>query len=475
MNLNLTQRLSLEQKLTPQQVLLSSLLQLPLLSLEQKLKTEMEVNPLLEEELLDEAEQEMEQKKEEDKDSDTEKEKEEETPEEIDWDEIVHDDSQFDYKPKKNEVEEFEKPEVHRQTMEEHLLEQLKFQKLNEVEQQIGEYIIYNLKDDGYLDEKLSMEVVSGIFGTEVEIVDKVLKQIQKLEPIGIASRNLKECLSVQLEEYQPTWIDELAYEIVTEYWDDFVNKRYEKLLDPLQTDLENIKEALEVIQRLNPKPGETLWDPRLNHIIPDFIIEKVDGEFIVTLNEWNLPPLKISPYYLNLLAKKKAVPKDARKYLKKKLESAKWFLTAIQQRRVTMMNVMNALVKFQKDFFEKGLEYLKPLIQKQIAEEIEMDISTVSRVVNGKYAQTEYGVFELKSFFSEGMQTDDGEEVSTRKIKLRIKDIIEQEYELNNKPFSDQGLVEILKKEGYPIARRTVAKYREQMDIPVARLRKKI
>ena len=470
MSMNLTQRLSLEQRLTPQQVLLSSLLQLPLLSLEQKLKTEMEINPILEEELTDDAEQDIGQKKEEE-----DKEKDEDAQEEIDWDEIVHDESQFDYKPKKSEEDEFEKPEVHRQTMEENLLEQLQYQKLDEVEKQIGEYIIYNLKDDGYLDEKLSLEVVAGIFGTEVENAEQVLKKVQKLEPIGIACRNLRECMLVQLDEFKTTWIDELAYSIVKNYWEQFVNKKYNKLIDVLETDIDNLKEALEVIQRLNPKPGEAFSDSRLNHIIPDFIVEKVDDEFVVTLNEWNLPPLKISPYYLSLLAKKKTVAKETRKYLKKKLESAKWFLTAIQQRRITMMKVMNSIVELQKDFFDKGPENLKPMIQKNIAEIIEMDISTVSRVVNGKYAQTEYGVFELKSFFSEGMQTDDGEEVSTRKIKLRINDIIEQEYELINKPYSDQGLANLLNKEGFPIARRTVAKYREQLDLPVARLRKKI
>ncbi len=471
--MNLSQRLALEQKLTPQQVLLSTLLQLPLLSLEQKLKTELEVNPLLEEALTEEEVEREEQEEEEERSDDVLNE--DEVQEDINWEDLIHDDSQFDYKPKRSEEDDYEKPEVYRKTIEEHLLEQLQMQKISPEEFKIGEYIIFNLKDDGYLDDSFNVETVSSIFSTTPEKVEEILKIIQKLDPVGIAARSLRECLMVQMEVKRDIWIRELAYEILDKHWEDFINQRYDKLQRVIDTDIDNIKEALEEILKLNPKPGEAFWDSRLNHVIPDFIVEKIDNEFVVSLNEWNLPPLRISPYYLQLLAKKKAVPKEARKYLKKKMESAKWFLTAIQQRRVTMLKVMNAIVERQREFFEKGPEYLKPMIQKDIADMIEMDISTVSRVVNGKYAQTEYGVFELKSFFSEGMQKDDGEEVSTRKIKMRIKEIIENEYQTNKKPYSDQALAEMLQKEGYPIARRTVAKYREQLNIPVARLRKKL
>ncbi|MFZ0391829.1 MAG: RNA polymerase factor sigma-54, partial [Calditrichia bacterium] len=251
------------------------------------------------------------------------------------------------------------------------------------------------------------------------------------------------------------------------------VNKRYEKVGEIVGASLEEIKDALPIVSKLNPKPGEGFWDSRQNYIIPDFIVEKVDDELVISLNEWNMPGLQLSPHYKKLLRQARKLDKDVRQFLRKKVESARWFINAIQQRRITMLKTMHAIVELQTDFFEKGPEFIKPMIMKDVAEEIEMDISTVSRVVNGKYVQTDYGVFELKYFFNEGMETDTGEEISTLRIKEKLKQIIEQENA--NKPYSDDKLAELLKKQGIPIARRTVAKYREQLDIPIARLRRRI
>lgn len=482
--MKISQHLELKQQLTPQQVILSTLLQMPVLALEQKLKTEMELNPLLEEDIDLDQEEPEEEMSADDEAEDTESFEEEEdvldydsVEEDVSWEDLIHDESQYDYVPRQSggEEEEYERPDAYKPSVYEHLINQLHEAVEDEEEFRIGEYLIYNIKEDGYLDPELDLTMVAQVFQTTVEKVEKVLRKIQGFDPVGIGSRNLQECLLVQLEEMEETWVRNVAIEIIKNYWEDFANKRYEKLMADLNLDEEVFKEIIDLITSLNPKPGEAYFDTRLNYIVPDFIVEKVDGKFIVTLNEGDLPLLRISPYYLRLLQNGKGVGSEVKSYIRKKLEAARWFLNAIQQRKNTMLKVMNAIVEKQYDFFDKGPDYLKPMIMKDIADEIGMDISTVSRVVNGKYVQTEHGVFELRSFFTEGIQTADGEEVSTQKVKNRIKELIEKEYDLNGKPFSDQELVDILNKEGFQIARRTVAKYREQLGIPVARLRKKL
>lgn len=485
----LTQQLSLEQRLTPQQILLSTLLQLPMLSLEQKIKTEMELNPVLEEsEQLEEIEEEdmiAEDEKEaeeiqeefeklEDNNKSEEEERFEETEEEVNWEDLVNDEDNYEKTiPRDKSKEEFDRPEVYHSTMTDHLLEQLQLLNLSEEDFRIGEYIIYNLRDDGYVDSEVSLESISEIFQTTPENVERVLKMIQNFDPIGIASRNLRECLEVQLESKSRNGTFGVPLKIIKHAYEDFVNKRYEKVVEELQISTEELKEAIDLIGKLNPKPGEGYLDARQNYIIPDFTVEKVDNELVVTLNEWNSPGLRISPHYKKLLTQSRKLDKDVRKFLRKKVESARWFITALYQRRITMMKVMQAIVEKQYDFFMKGPEYIKPLIMKDVAEAIEMDISTVSRVANGKYVQTDHGVFELKYFFNEGMETSEGEEISTLRIKERLREIIENENP--DKPYSDEKLSEFLNKEGFPVARRTVAKYREQLDIPVARLRRKI
>ena len=486
----LSQYLALEMRLTPQQILLSTLLQLPMLSLEQKIKTEMELNPVLEEapeledieedeETIDENPNEIEEIKEEFDQLETskkteEEEKKEELEEEVNWEELVNDEDSYEFRlPRDKSEEVYERPDPYRATMAEHLLEQLHMLNLNEADFRVGEYIIYNLRDDGYLDAEVTAENTAMIFERQPEEIEKVLKQIQKFDPVGIAARNLKECLQIQLENLDMNGKKPLALRIVKEGFTDFVNKRFEKVATILEVSLEEIKEAQEVINKLNPKPGQGYWDSRQNYVVPDFIVEKVDDVLVVSLNEWNTPGLKISHHYKKLIRQGRKLEKDVRQFLRKKVESARWFINALQQRRITMLKTMNAMVDLQHDFFDKGPENIKPMIMKDVAEQIEMDISTVSRVVNGKYVQTDYGVFELKFFFNEGMETDDGEEMSTLRIKDQLKELIGGEDPHN--PYSDDKLAQILKVKGIPIARRTVAKYREQLDMPIARLRRKI
>ncbi|GAB4337750.1 MAG: RNA polymerase factor sigma-54 [Calditrichia bacterium] len=486
----ITQQITLEQRLTPQQILLSTLLQLPMLSLEQKIKTEMELNPVLEEaeelELLEEEEElieateeeaaEIEQEFEEleENNKTEEEEKFEEIEEEVNWDDLINDEDQFEPpRPREKNDEEYERPEVYVASMTEHLLEQLQMLNLSKEQFQIGEYIIYNIREDGYLDPEITVEGIAELLGQDVQQVEFVLKEIQKFDPLGVGARNLRECLLVQLENQDFNGAKDIAIRILKEAYDDFVNKRFEKVADILGLSLDEIKAGLNVINKLNPKPGEGLADIRQNYIIPDFIVEKIDDELVVTLNEWNMPGLQISPHYRKLMGKARSLDKDVRQFLRKKVESAKWFINALHQRRVTMLKTMNAIVELQRDFFEKGPEHIKPMIMKDVAEIIHMDISTVSRVVNGKYVQTDYGVFELKYFFNEGMETDSGEEISTLRIKERLKELIEKESP--KKPYSDDKLASLLNEEGIPIARRTVAKYREQLGIPIARLRRKI
>lgn len=486
----LVQQLALEQRLTPQQILLSTLLQLPMLSLEQKIKTELELNPVLEEadeledlqeeeEIIEENPEEVEEIKEEfeqleENNKTEEEEKYEELEEETNWEDLVNDEESYEFRlPHQKNEDEYERPEVYQATMAEYLLEQLHMLNLSEEDFRIGEYIIYNLRDDGYLDPEVTVESIAKVFERDPKDVEKILKQIQQFDPVGIAARNLKECLEVQLLNLDINGKKDLALRIIQEAYHDFVNKRYEKVAEILDVTIDDIKDALEVINKLNPKPGEGYWDARQNYIIPDFVVEKVDDELVITLNEWNMPGLHISPHYKKLISQSRKLDKEVRKFLRKKIESAKWFITALHQRRATMLKVMHAIVELQRDFFEKGPEHIKPMIMKDVANIIGMDISTVSRVVNGKYVQTDYGVYELKYFFNEGMETSTGEEISTLKIKEQLKEIIENENP--NKPYSDDKLAEILKKKGIPIARRTVAKYREQLGIPIARLRRKI
>lgn len=481
---NLVQRLSMQLKQSPQQVLLSSLLQLPILSLEQKIKHELEMNPLLEidEELEMELEQEMETEPElaleAEKDGDSvdgEAEESEDAADEfekdeVDWDTILNDEDNYEYKmPKDNSAEVYERPEVAETTLPEHLLSQLHMTDLSEEEQTIGEYIIWNINEDGYL--SCSLELIAENLGVAAGKVERVLKVIQKFEPVGIGARNLQECLLIQMEERDPE--NEVALEILRDHFEDFTNKRFEKIMKKMDISLDQVRAAMDEITKLNPKPGEGYVSYQQNVIVPDLIVERDDGDFRIIMNDWNIPHLRINNSYKKLLLDKKNTSKETKDYIRQSLESARWLINSIHQRRATILRVMETIIKKQRDFFEKGKDYLKPMILKDIADEIDMDISTVSRVTSGKYVQTEHGVFELKYFFSERIKSDDGEDVSNKKIKALIRSIIESEDP--HKPLNDQKIADMLKKEGFSVARRTVAKYREQMHIPVSRLRRKI
>jgi len=465
----ISQRLLLQQKQSPQQVLLSTLLQLPVLRLEQRIKQELELNPLLEVET--DIEQELEQK-ESNEDTEGEENEEEaaEEEEEIDWEEILNDEDNFEIKqPRERKEEEIDRPEPAPITLMDHLFEQLHLAPLSPEEMRIGEYILWCIDDDGYL--TCDIDVIAENTETSPEAVDKVLAVIQRFDPVGIGARNLQECLLIQLQEKDPR--DELAIRMVQECFEDFTNKRFEKIAKKLDIPLSEVKRIMDVVSRLNPKPGERYISEAENYIVPDVIVEKVEGNFSIHLNDWNIPRLRINESYKQLLKDKRKVSKETRDYIRQRLESARWLINSIYQRRSTILRVMESILRHQRKFFEKGKEHLKPMILKDVADDVSLDISTVSRVTSGKYVQTDFGVYELKYFFSERLEMADGEEVSNKLIKDRIKQIIDKED--SKKPYNDQTISELLRKDGFIVARRTVAKYREQMMLPVARLRRKI
>ncbi len=468
---------------SPQQVLLSSLLQLPILSLEQRIRLELETNPLLEmdlemeEELRQEQDETPEQLLElekpvegEGEEQDYEQVRDEKEEREVDWETVLNDEDTYDYwMPRDKSAETYERPEVHQETLTDHLLSQLGMTNISDEERMIGEYIIYNINENGYLNS--DTETIAENLDANHDTVENILEIIQHFDPSGIGARNLQECLLIQLLDQEEK--DELAIIIIKEHFDDFKNKRFERIAKKLEISIEEVKEAIEEIKKLNPKPGGLFTATNENYIVPDMSVVKEDDGFKVHLNDWNIPNLRINKSYRQMLTDKKHTSKETKNYIRQRLESARWLINSIHQRRNTIIRVMETIIKRQYDFFEYGPEHIRPMILKDVADEIGMDISTVSRVTNGKYVQTEYGVFELKYFFSEKIHRDGGEDVSNRVIKNRIREIIEKEDP--KRPLNDQKIADILKIEGYNVARRTVAKYREQMMIPVSRLRRGI
>ncbi len=485
--LSLHQKLLQTQKLSPQQIQYQKLLQLNTMALEQRIKTELELNPILEETMNEELEEVLEQKEEEPAEKTEEvEEATEQTEDEFDVEDFMNDSDIEENRINKSPDDDKTQPVAPlRVSPQEALLDQLHMLDLPEEQIILGEVIISSLDKDGYFREDLE-KIVEDLklfenVNVSMEDAEKVLKKIQTLDPVGIASRNLQECLLVQIKNssFDP-YYSYLAEKILSEYYDDFVNKRYNVIQEKMNLSKETLKATLDLIQKLNPKPGEgTIESTEANQITPDFIIEKVDDNFIITLNDRSVPSVTISKTYLEMLESKKRKrkitkrEKETHKFLREKFESAKWFIASIQQRRETLMKIMRAIVEKQYDFFEYGPKALKPMIYKDIAEEIGMDISTISRVVNGKYVQSPVGIHELKYFFSEGLSTDSGNEISNKHIKELIKEIIDSEPK--NMPYSDDKIAKMLKEKGIHIARRTVAKYREQMQIPVARLRKEL
>jgi RNA polymerase sigma-54 factor len=470
-------------KLSPQQVQYLKMLQLPTLALEQKIKAELEMNPLLEEGFEEEMELNQEQDEPVKEETPAEKEETKEEPAEEDKysiDDFMNDD-QSGYKARESfdEEERDELPIPDAVPMYHRLLEQFSLLDLDDEEILIGQEIIGNVDEDGYLHRDLATIVqdLNLTHGTAIQIekAESVLCKIQRLDPVGIASRSLRECLTVQLEV---TTLDPdlkaLALRILTEFYDDFTMRHFEELAKKLGISMDDLKKVVEAIQHLNPKPGEGEFTQHENYVVPDFIVSKSEEDFIISLNDRNIPPLRINRAYKELMSKRKknGVSAEAKDFIRQRFEAAKWFISSIHQRRETMLTVMRTIVDKQHEFFDTG-EGLRPMIYKDISEVIEMDISTISRVVNSKYVQTDYGVFSLRHFFSDSISTSDGDEISNKEVKKKLKALIDVEDAL--KPLSDHKLAELLNQQGLNIARRTVAKYREAMMIPVARLRRKL
>jgi RNA polymerase sigma-54 factor len=478
-----SQKLSQTQKLSPQQIQYQKLLQLNIMSLEQRIKEELELNPLLEDELLESSDSLEELAENDPLDDDFEESYEEDFDVEDFMNEGEIEENNINFSPDDDEQSKPVAP--YRETLTERLMNQLHLMAEPHELQLLGEMIIQSLDKNGYLSVSLEtlledLEMFDHV-KVPMEEAEKLLKRIQLFDPLGIASRNLQECLLVQLENlsYDP-YYTYIAEQILKEYYDDFVNKRFAIIESKLNLTDETLRRALDIIHKLNPKPGEGAIDSvEANQITPDFFVEKIDDNFIVSLNDKAAPSLTISKTYLEMLEgnkrKRKISPrqKETHKFLREKFESAKWFIASIQQRRNTLMQIMTTIVEKQYEFFEIGPKALKPMIYKDIADEIQMDISTISRVVNGKYVQSPVGIHELKYFFSEGLATASGEEISNKHIKELIKELIENEDK--KRPLSDDKIKNLLNEKGIQIARRTVAKYREAMMIPVARLRKEM
>jgi len=484
----LKQRLQqkLLQKLSPQQIQMIKLLEVPTIQMEQRIKKELEENPALEEghedEEVPDEEQEEVQVEEKDKDQ-----------EEFTLDDYIEDDDIPEYRlqPKnysKDDDKRMEIPFSAGSSFHEHLESQLILRDLTEKQKILGEYILGNIDEDGYLRRELSnivddLAFLQNVTTTEEEL-DEVLTIIQDLEPDGVGARTLRECLLLQIAKRDHSQAAvKLSYKILDQHFEEFSKRHYDKIISRLNITEEELKSAIDEVLRLNPKPGSVYGDTyskSAQQIIPDFILELSEDGFDLHLNSRNLPELKLSKSYSELLqtysrdkGNKKAL-KDAVLFVKQKIDSAKWFIDAIKQRQNTLLLTMNAILQYQEEYFIDGDETkLKPMILKDVAEMTNLDISTVSRVANSKYIQTHFGIFPLKFFFSEGLQTDSGEEVSTREIKRILQDCIDNEEK--RRPLTDEKLTDILQGKGYQIARRTVAKYREQLNIPVARLRKEI
>jgi RNA polymerase sigma-54 factor len=472
------------QKLSPQQIQLMKLLQVPTVALEQRIKEELESNPALEEGA--------------DNESNTDQEglqddlNEENKRDDFDLSEYISDDETPSYKTSirntSQDDEDKSMPLSMGKSFHEALFSQLGLMKITEDEIIIAENLIGNLDEAGYLRRDLEaiiddLTFYQNISTTEKEL-EKLLFRIQEMEPAGIGARDLQECLLIQIKRKNRSDLNVyLAEKILEKTFNEFTKKHYQKIINKFEVTEEELKLALDEILKLNPKPGGSINETHrvAQSIVPDFLLNIEDGEFQLSLNGRNAPELKVSREYKNLLKGYQVQKGEATKaqketvmFVKQKLDSAKWFIDAIKQRQNTLLNTMQAIIDYQYDYFMTGDETkIKPMILKDIAETIKMDISTISRVANSKYIQSPYGTFLLKTFFSESMQNADGEEVSTREIKKILQDTIS--FEDKKRPLTDEKLAGVLKEKGYPIARRTVAKYREQLSIPVGRLRKEI
>ena len=474
MAINQKQVLSLQQKLSPQQIQMIKLLELPAVQLEQRIKQEIEDNIVLEEE-------------------ERSAEDEEQPPQQISFDEYLREDDTPSYKSRINNFSKDDKQRpvylTEGRSLQEYLVEQLGYRNLPERDMRLAVYLIGSIDEDGYLRRDLESvaDDIAFTLGieTSAEELERLLGVLHELEPAGIGARNLRECLLLQMAQIpinsRPR---RLARKILTNYFEEFVKKHYEKLMSRLQVSEEDFREAIAEIRRLSPKPGNLYAEGGTDttpYIIPDFILDYQDGRFQLSLNSYNVPEVRVNRRYMDMIREMvgsdgtvREKDKEAIQFVKNKIDSAKWFISAIKQRHDTLMRTMQTILDYQQEYFKDGdKSKLRPMILKDIADRTGLDVSTISRVVNSKYVQTQFGIILLKSLFSEAMQTDSGEEVSSYEIKNILQECIDDEDKRH--PLTDETLMDILNGKGYRIARRTVAKYREMLGIPVARLRKQI
>ena len=473
MAINQKQVLSLQQKLSPQQIQMIKLLELPAVQLEQRIKQEIEDNIVLEEE---------ERSSEDD-----------EQPQQISVDEYLHDDDTPSYKSRINNFSKDDKQRpvylTEGRSLQEYLIEQLRYRNLPERDMRLAVYLVGSIDEDGYLRRDLESVADDIAFTVGVETaageLERLLDIIHELEPAGIGARDLRECLLLQMAQMPiNTRPRRLARKILTNYFDEFVKKHYEKLMARLQISEDDFRDAIAEIRHLSPKPGNLYAEGGTDttpYIIPDFILDYQDGRFNLSLNSYNVPEVRVNRRYMEMIremvgsdGRVREKDKEAIQFVKNKIDSAKWFISAIKQRHDTLMRTMQTILDYQQEYFKDGdKSKLRPMILKDIADRTGLDVSTISRVVNSKYVQTQFGIILLKSLFSEAMQTDSGEEVSSYEIKNILQQCIDEEDK--RRPLTDETLMDILNSKGYRIARRTVAKYREMLGIPVARLRKQI
>jgi len=476
------------QKLSPQQIQLMKLLQVPTMELEQRIKEEMEINPALEE---GEDRSEEEENFEQEEDFDSKDDYDDDNRDDFDLSDYMQDDEVPAYKLSVNnhsaDDEDRSIPISAGRTFQELLMSQLGLADLDDREEEIARTLIGNLDDDGYLRRELINIVDDLAFSMNIttteEELQKILLVIQDFEPAGIGARNLQECLLIQMKRKdQSNPATYLAVSILEDHFEAFTKKHFDRIEKKLNISDDDLKVAIEEIVKLNPKPGNSMVESSksLQHIVPDFLLVAEGNDLKLSLNSRNAPELKVSRTYQDMLRTyaesktKSPKEKEALMFVKQKIDGAKWFIDAIKQRQETLLYTMNAIVQLQKEYFLSGDETkLKPMILKDVADMVNMDISTISRVANSKYVQTSFGTFLIKTFFSESLSTDSGEEVSTREVKKILQDAIEGEQK--KKPLTDDRLAKLLKEKGYNIARRTVAKYREQLNIPVARMRKEL
>lgn len=463
--------LRLKQTLAPQLIQSLKMLQMPLLKLEQTLRTELSANPMLEE--IETLEQETEEKDDdtlEDIKTDDDEPQIDPRLKEIDWDTYLNDD--HDYKMENRllepKTEVFDQTSAAQKTLSDYLMEQLRLLKLTDQERVIGEYIIGNVDTRGFL--VVSIADMATELEVEPEKIESALKQLQTMDPAGLCSRDLREFLLIQLEEKDLK--STLAYRIVDEHLYELDKKSVLQLSKAMNVPFEKAQDAMDLIRTLSPEPGRGLFDSRAMPVTPDMVIERVGDDYVVYHNDKSLPRMRINPNYRSLLKRKSSTGEDTKKYVREKLEQARWLLNAVNQRRGTMLRVMEAIVGEQREFFEKGSSFLRPLIMEDIAQIVNMNVATVSRVANGKYVQTPHGVFEIKYFFNSGITRQDGSEMTKRNVKKRLEEIIAAED--TTQPLSDQEIYRQLNEEGIKLARRTVTKYREELKILPARFRKR-